>query len=87
MMLMVKDQQNVVQYKVRKTTPLQKIVVARCKKFGLQASQVHLTAHGMRIAEDDTAEKLRLGDEDIIVLAREVGTSKRARVDGGPPTS
>eukprot|EP00438_Fugacium_kawagutii_P036420 Skav236205 [mRNA] locus=scaffold98:58207:74420:- [translate_table: standard] len=70
--LKVKDQQgSEVQFKIKKTTPLRKLMDAYCSRLGLQASQVRFMVDGERIAADDTAEKLGLEDEDLIDVAME----------------
>jgi len=55
-----------VRIKVKKSTPLWRLMDACCSRFGFQASQVHFMFNGKRIARDDTAEKLGLGDGDHI---------------------
>mmetsp|Transcript_18227 Transcript_18227/g.32036 ORF Transcript_18227/g.32036 Transcript_18227/m.32036 type:complete len:90 (-) Transcript_18227:213-482(-) len=70
--LKVKDQQgSEVQFKIKKSTPLRKLMDAYCSRLGLQASQVRFMVDGERIAADDTAEKLGLEDEDLIDVAME----------------
>merc|ERR1712054_178449 len=66
------DQQgSEVQFKIKKTTPLRKLMDAYCSRLGLQASQVRFMVDGERIGPDDTAEKLGLEDEDLIDVAME----------------
>merc|ERR1711935_1327601 len=68
----VKDQQgSEVQFKIKKTTPLRKLMDAYCSRLGLQASQVRFMVDGERIGPDDSAEKLGLEDEDLIDVAME----------------
>jgi len=70
--LKVKDQQgSEVQFKIKKTTPLRKLMDAYCSRLGLQASQVRFMVDGERIGPDDSAEKLGLEDEDLIDVAME----------------
>merc|ERR1711941_165877 len=70
--LKVKDQQgSEVQFKIKKSTPLRKLMDAYCSRLGLQASQVRFMVDGERIAPDDSAEKLGLEDEDLIDVAME----------------
>merc|ERR1712075_34052 len=70
--LKVKDQQgSEVQFKIKKSTPLRKLMDAYCSRLELQASQVRFMVDGERIAPDDTAEKLGLEDEDLIDVAME----------------
>merc|ERR1712113_513154 len=68
----VKDQQgSEVQFKIKKSTPLRKLMDAYCSRLGLTASQVRFMVDGERISADDTAEKLGLEDEDLIDVAME----------------
>merc|ERR1711937_939278 len=70
--LKVKDQQgSEVQFKIKKSTPLRKLMDAYCNRLGLQAQQVRFMVDGERIGPDDTAEKLGLEDEDLIDVAME----------------
>merc|ERR1712093_350439 len=80
--LKVKDQQgSEVQFKIKKTTPLRKLMDAYCNRLGMQSSQVRFMVDGERIAPDDTADKLGLEDEDLINVAMEqTGGDRRARV-------
>ncbi len=84
--LKVKDQQgSEVQFKIKKSTPLRKLMDAYCSRLGLQASQVRFMVDGERIAPDDTAEKLGLEDEDLIDVAMEqTGGAVRAGVMKAP---
>merc|ERR1712139_152257 len=68
----VKDQQgSEVQFKIKKSTPLRKLMDAYCSRLGLQSSQVRFMVDGERIGPEDTAEKLGLEDEDLIDVAME----------------
>merc|ERR1712190_251494 len=68
----VKDQQgSEVQFKIKKSTPLRKLMDAYCSRLGLTAAQVRFMVDGERISADDTAEKLGLEDEDLIDVAME----------------
>merc|ERR1712232_1301934 len=70
--LKVKDQQgSEVQFKIKKSTPLRKLMDAYCSRLGLQSSQVRFMVDGERIAPEDSAEKLGLEDEDLIDVAME----------------
>merc|ERR1711948_121887 len=70
--LKVKDQQgSEVQFKIKKSTPLRKLMDAYCSRLGLTAAQVRFMVDGERISADDTAEKLGLEDEDLIDVAME----------------
>merc|ERR1711957_43461 len=80
------DQQgSEVQFKIKKSTPLRKLMDAYCSRLGLQASQVRFMVDGERIAPDDSAEKLGLEDEDLIDVAMEQtgGAGDDAAAAGG----
>jgi hypothetical protein len=65
--LSVYDQQgNEACYKINKSTPLRKLMDLYCHGHELQTSQVRFFVDGLRIAPDDTAEKLALVDEGRI---------------------
>ena len=66
-LLTVMDQQGSdLQYQIKKSTPLQGLMVAYCLRFRLQQVQVHFMVNGKRIAPHDTAEKLGLEDKGLI---------------------
>jgi small ubiquitin-related modifier len=68
--LKVKDQQgSELLVKLKKSTPLRKLMDASCSRLGLAASQVCFTVDSVRIEPEDTAETLGLEDEDIIDVA------------------
>jgi len=70
--LKVKDQHGAeVQFKIKKATPLRKLMDAYCQRLGMNATQVRFMVDGERISADDTAEKLGLEDEDLIDVAVE----------------
>ena len=74
--LKVKDHQGLlVQFKLKKSTSLCKLMDAYCSRLGLQASQVRFIVNGERIAPDDTAEKLGLEDGDFIVAMEQTGAA------------
>ena len=63
--LKVKDQQgSEVQFKIKKSTPLRKVMVAYCSRLGFQSSQVRFMVNlsGECIGPEDSAEKLGLED-------------------------
>ncbi len=57
------------QFKIKKSTPLRKLMAAYGPRLGLQASQVRFTVDGECIAPDDTAKDLGLLDKDVIDAA------------------
>ena len=69
--LQVKDQQGVdVQFKIKKSTPLRKLMDDYCSRFVPRASHVRFLVKGEFIAQDDTADKLGLKDGDLIDVAK-----------------
>jgi small ubiquitin-related modifier len=67
-----KDQHGAeVQFKIKKATPLRKLMDAYCQRLGMNSTQVRFMVDGERISADDTAEKLGLEDEDLIDVAVE----------------
>ena len=74
------DQKEVeVGFKIKKSTPLGRLMDAYCSRFGLQASRVRFMVDGLygeRIEPHDTAEKLGLEDEDIIDVIYSEHTSQ-----------
>jgi len=60
----VRDQQgSEVQFRIKKSTPLRKLMDAYCIRLGLQSSQVRFFVDGaFRIGREDSAEKLGLED-------------------------
>lgn len=65
--LKVKDQQgNEVQFIMKRSSPLRKLMDAYCNRLGMRSSQVRFMVGAERIAPDDTAENLGLQDEALI---------------------
>jgi hypothetical protein len=61
-----------VQFGIKKGSHLGKFMKAYCSRGpgqGLQVFQVRFMVNGVRIAEDDTAEKLGLVDGDVIEVS------------------
>ncbi len=66
-LLTVKDQQgSEVTFKIRRLTPLMKLMDPYRSRLGWLASQASFLVDGACIAPDDTAEKLGLVDGDVI---------------------
>jgi hypothetical protein len=68
--LVVQDYQkpSFLQFIVRKSAPLVKLMAACCTQMGVQMSQASFSFDGVCIAPDDTAEKLERQDEDVIAV-------------------
>ena len=66
--LQVKDQQGVdAQFRIKKSTPLRKLMDNYCLRFAPQGSHVRFLVQGEVIAQEDTADKLGLKEGDLII--------------------
>ena len=61
---------------MKESTPLEKMMNVCCSRLGVQASQARFTIGGECVAPDDMAEKLGLGDGDIINVVAEFDSPK-----------
>merc|ERR1712189_63038 len=57
---------SVVQFKIKKHTPLRKLMQAYCDRQGLQISLVRFRFDGNPVKETDSPEGLEMEDEDTI---------------------
>jgi small ubiquitin-related modifier len=57
---------SVVQFKIKKHTPLRKLMQAYCDRQGLQISLVRFRFDGNPVKETDTPDALEMEDEDTI---------------------
>uniref|UniRef100_A0A4W3HTP9 Small ubiquitin-related modifier n=1 Tax=Callorhinchus milii TaxID=7868 RepID=A0A4W3HTP9_CALMI len=57
---------SVVQFKIKKHTPLSKLMKAYCERQGLQIRQIRFRFDGQPINETDTPAMLEMEDEDTI---------------------
>lgn len=74
--LKVTDNNTEVLFRVRKTTPLKRVIDGFCKRTGKDRQSLRFLADGDRVNDDDTPEKLGLEDNDVIeVLNQQVGGS------------
>ena len=65
--LILKDDRKEVDFNIKKSTPLRKLMEAYCMSVGLRLQSVRFfTADGKRIFPDDTAWKLGLESEDLL---------------------
>ncbi|KAL9657414.1 hypothetical protein ABK040_014401 [Willaertia magna] len=53
-------------FKIKKSTPLKKLMEAYCKRQGLMSSAVRFTFDGNRLSGNETAEQLDMEDKDVI---------------------
>uniref|UniRef100_A0A8C4PWJ0 Small ubiquitin like modifier 3b n=1 Tax=Eptatretus burgeri TaxID=7764 RepID=A0A8C4PWJ0_EPTBU len=57
---------SVVQFKIKRYTPLSKLMKAYCERQGLQIRQIRFRFDGQPINENDTPAQLEMEDEDTI---------------------
>merc|ERR1711894_354674 len=85
--LIIRNQQEeetqCIRTKIKKSTPLQKLMDAYCNRKGLQASQFRFMVDQEQVASEDTAEKLGLVDEDVIDVVGWATAFARAMVGHG----
>lgn len=62
---------NEVHFKIKKKTPLKKLMDAYCLRFSVPRSSVRFLLDGERINDESTAEQLEMEDEDIIDIVME----------------
>ena len=60
-----------VQFRIKKTTPLRKLMDAYCKKLGLSKQAVRFTFDGNRLREQDTPKASGIDDGDEIDVFQE----------------
>ena len=65
--LNIKDTE--LQFHIKKSTRLGKLMDAYSARLGLQSSQIRFMVNGKCIVPNDTVQKLRLKDEDLIDVA------------------
>ncbi|XP_009461113.1 PREDICTED: small ubiquitin-related modifier 3 [Nipponia nippon] len=57
---------SVVQFKIKRHTPLSKLMKAYCERQGLSMRQIRFRFDGQPISETDTPAQLEMEDEDTI---------------------
>ena len=57
---------SVVQFKIKRRTPLKKLMSAYCERMGKQMNSLRFVFDGNRINEDDTPSTLDMTDDDQI---------------------
>ncbi|XP_070552731.1 small ubiquitin-related modifier 3-like [Ptychodera flava] len=64
----------VVQFKIKRHTPLKKLMNAYCDRQGLRRNAIRFTFDGNPINEEDTPSQLEMEDDDIIdVFQQQIG--------------
>ncbi|XP_034544824.1 small ubiquitin-related modifier 2 [Notolabrus celidotus] len=67
---------SVVQFKIKRHTPLSKLMKAYCERQGLTMRQIRFRFDGQPINETDTPSQLEMEDEDTIdVFQQQTGGS------------
>ncbi|XP_067228853.1 small ubiquitin-related modifier 3-like isoform X1 [Chanodichthys erythropterus] len=67
---------SVVQFKIKRHTPLSKLMKAYCERQGLSIRQIRFRFDGQPINETDTPAQLEMEDEDTIdVFQQQTGGS------------
>jgi len=60
-----------VQFKIKKTSGLKKLMDAYCSRVGVNINEVRFMVDGERVTENDTPDQLGLGDDDLIDVSVE----------------
>ncbi|CAD7962579.1 unnamed protein product [Amoebophrya sp. A25] len=55
-----------VQFKIKRTSQLKKLMEAYCQRTGVRMGEVRFMVDGERINENDTPDGLGMADEDLI---------------------
>ena len=64
-------------FKIKRTTPLKKLMEAFCNKQGLSINSVRFLSDGVRITGDKSAADLGLQNDDVIdAMMNQVGGAK-----------
>nr|AHY21930.1 SUMO3 [Cloning vector pSUMO3_ck4] len=72
---------SVVQFKIKRHTPLSKLMKAYCERQGLSMRQIRFRFDGQPINETDTPAQLEMEDEDTIdVFQQQTGGSTGSHV-------
>ncbi|MEJ1288101.1 small ubiquitin-related modifier 3 isoform X1 [Cricetulus griseus] len=73
---------SVVQFKIKRHTPLSKLMKAYCERQGLSMRQIRFRFDGQPINETDTPAQLEMEDEDTIDVFQQQtgGTASRGTI-------
>ncbi|XP_015453127.1 small ubiquitin-related modifier 3, partial [Pteropus alecto] len=75
---------SVVQFKIKRHTPLSKLMKAYCERQGLSMRQIRFRFDGQPINEADTPAQLEMEDEDTIdVFQQQTGGSRETGCRAG----
>ncbi|KAJ8003712.1 hypothetical protein DPEC_G00151160 [Dallia pectoralis] len=76
---------SVVQFKIKRHTPLSKLMKAYCERQGLSIRQIRFRFDGQPINETDTPAQLEMEDEDTIdVFQQQTGSLAQLQTPGDP---
>lgn len=70
-MKVIGDDLSVIKFKVLSDEPLEKLWKSYCEHSSLKKYEIRLLFNGHRILDDDTPTKLKMENNDIIVVMRE----------------
>lgn len=74
---------SVVQFKIKRHTPLSKLMKAYCERQGLSMRQIRFRFDGQPINETDTPAQLEMEDEDTIdVFQQQTGGAPESSLAG-----
>lgn len=69
--LKVTDGNSEVYFKIKRATPLKRLMEAFCKRQGRQPKSLRFLYEGQRIGDDDTPDSLDMEEGDVIEAHRE----------------
>ncbi|XP_062060492.1 small ubiquitin-related modifier 3 [Lepus europaeus] len=73
---------SVVQFKIKRHTPLSKLMKAYCERQGLSMRQIRFRFDGQPINEADTPAQLEMDDEDTIDVFQQQTGGVTSRLQG-----
>ena len=67
-----------VHFKIKRSTPMRKLIDAYCKRQGVASNNVRFLFDGENIKADDTPDKLEMDEGDCIdVMQQQTGGARR----------
>eukprot|EP00040_Diaphanoeca_grandis_P038577 m.256795 g.256795 ORF g.256795 m.256795 type:complete len:106 (-) comp34699_c0_seq1:109-426(-) len=70
----VAQDNNELHFKIKRSTPMRKLISAYCKKQGLNAASVRFLFDGETISPDATPDSMEMEDKDVIdVMYQQTG--------------
>eukprot|EP00392_Amoebophrya_sp_AT5.2_P010701 g10766.t1 len=75
------DQGNEVQFKIKKSSTLKKLMDAYCQRLGVRVGELRFMVDGERVTAEDTPDALGLNDDDLIdVSVEQTGGGRSLRI-------